>query len=246
MNKSKNGLAIFALISYNKYKNLSQEMRYIMDFIEYWELLHTIRKDSNVEQYYDELLRPLFKQAIRDITNVKVIPTFDTRYHGRQKRGKYECITGINDKLVWPDYIFVPDNYTHDAPISPYIKVEFKIPNIRTEGEKTFYYPIYKPSIKFIKEIESELSETPLILTDGITWLFMKSQTDLKKLRNEEGMDKICFVEKVQKYYSGNIVKLFYDSDKRFDVLKKKIASFIEESELYKVTNPSSSLIQKI
>lgn len=217
-----------------------------MGFNEYWELLHTIRKDSNVEQYYDELLRPLFKQAIKDVTNVKVVPTFDTRYHGRQERGKYECITGTDDKLVWPDYIFVPDDYTHNAPISPYIKVEFKIPNIIEKGKKTVYYPIYKSSIKFINEIKSELSETPLILTDGITWLFMnkqfiKKQSDLEKLRDEKGMDKICLVEKKQKYSHGNTVKLFHDSDKRFDVLKKKIAAFIEESELYKGTNPGLS-----
>lgn len=208
-----------------------------MNFSEYWKLLHTIKKDSNVEQYYDELLRPLFKQAIKEMTNVKVVPTFDTRYHGRQKRGKYECITGTNDKLVWPDYIFVPDDYTHNAPISPYIKVEFKIPNITEKGKQLVYYPIYKSSARFIDEIKSELSETPLILTDGITWLFLNRQLVLKKLRDEEGMDKICLVDKKQKYYNGNIIELFHDSDERFDVLKKKISTFIEKSELYRVTN---------
>ena len=209
-----------------------------MTFDEYWKLLWMIKKNSDVEQYYDELLRPLFKEAIKNTNNIKVIPTFDTRCHGKQNRSKYECITGTNNNLVWPDYIFVSDDYTHDVPVSPYIKVEFKIPNIsKTINNQMLYYPIYKSSSEFRNEITSELSVTPLILTDGITWLFLNKQSDIDKIKNEKDIDKICFLEKQKKYYTGNYVSLLLNADVQFAKLKGKINAFIKESELYKIKN---------
>lgn len=207
-----------------------------MTFDEYWKLLWIIKRDSNVEQYYDELLRPLFKESIKDTKNVKVVPTFDTRYHGKSKT-KYACITGTDDKFVWPDYIFVPNNYTHTEPTSPYIKVEFKIPNVSEKNSQIIYYPIYKSSIRFYNEITSELSETPLILTDGITWLFLNSQSDIDKIKSEKDIEKICFFDKRQKYYKGNYVELFQDAHKQFIILKKKINNFIKESKQYQTVN---------
>lgn len=46
-----------------------------MDFNTYWKLLLEIKENSDVEQYYDEMLRPLFKDVIQHINNVKVVPT---------------------------------------------------------------------------------------------------------------------------------------------------------------------------
>lgn len=207
-----------------------------MTFYEYRNLLWAIKRDSDVEQYYDEILRPLFKEAVSDTKNVKVIPTFDTRNRSKNK-SKYECITGTDDKLVWPDYIFVPNHYTHDTPVSPYIKVEFKIPNIANINNKILYYPIYKPSVKFNNEIKSEVSETPLILTDGITWLFLRELSDADKVESEKDIERICFIEKNQKYYNGNYVTLIQDAEKQFTVLKNKISTFIKESKRYRTTN---------
>lgn len=204
-----------------------------MNFNEYWKLLWTIKKDSDVEQYYDELLRPFFKEAIKDMKNVKVIPTYDTRYRGKN-REKYECITGSFDKLVWPDYIFVPIIYSHNTPVFPYIKIEFKKPNIGQKGDRLLYYPIYKSSRSFQNEISSELSTSPLILTDGITWLFLKEQSDINKIKSEQDIERICFVDKKENYYSGNYVVLFQDANERFNILKKMICTFIEESSYYK------------
>mgnify|MGYP000816242529 CR=1 FL=1 len=35
-----------------------------MEFNAYWELLLEIKENSDVEQYYDEMLRPLFKDCL--------------------------------------------------------------------------------------------------------------------------------------------------------------------------------------
>lgn len=209
-----------------------------MTFKKYWKLLWTIKRDSNIEQYYDELLRPLFKEAIKNTSNVKVVPTFDTRCHSKQYKSKYKCITGTGDNLAWPDYIFVSNDYTHNAPVSPYIKVEFKVPNISKRNSKMLYYPIYKSSPKFHNEIKSELSETPLILTDGITWLFLKKQSDIDKIKNEKDIGKICFLEKTKKYRTGSYVILLQDAHEQFTMLKEKINAFVKETELYKTKNP--------
>lgn len=99
-----------------------------MEFNAYWELLLEIKENSDVEQYYDEMLRPLFKDVIKHINNVKVVPTYDTRNY-RKENNKYDVITGSKENFVWADYIFVPAKYTHINPLKPYVKVEFKRPN---------------------------------------------------------------------------------------------------------------------
>ena len=211
-----------------------------MTFNEYCNLLEEIKRNSDVEQYYDELLRPLFKEAIINMPNVKVVPTFDTRYHGNNKT-KYDCITGSFDKRVWPDYIFVPESYTHNRPVEPYIKVEFKIPNITMKNGQILYYPIYKTSNKFHDEIESELYDTPLILTDGITWYFLKEPNEINNLKNEEGIERICFIDKLKKYYTGNYVVLFENSESIFSDLKDNICRFIKTSKNYTLINSNEA-----
>lgn len=206
-----------------------------MTFDEYWNLLWNIKTDSDVEQYYDELLRPFFKEAIQETKNVKVIPTFDTRNH--TKSNKYECITGSVDKLVWPDYIFVPNQYTHDAPVSPYIKVEFKTPQITSKNGQLLYFPINKLSDKFYYEILSESSEVPLIFTDGITWLFLRKSTDVDKIKSLEDIKTISLIVKKQKYYNGYYAVLSQQIDKIFSSLKEEIKSFITQSKHYKELN---------
>lgn len=215
-----------------------------MDFDEYWKLLWTIKRDSNVEQYYDEILRPIFREVVEDMDNVKVIPTFDTRYRGKN-RDKYRCITGDVDKLVWPDYVFVPINYTHDVPVSPYVKVEFKNPKISKKEDGMRYRSIYDPSLKFYNEIKSELSESPLILTDGITWLFLRESSDIEKIESEEGIEKLCFVDKERKYRFGYYVVLVQDVNEQFIRLKDMICNFIRGSELYRITTAKAITIEK-
>ena len=86
-----------------------------MDFNTYWKLLLEIKENSDVEQYYDEMLRPLFKDVIQHINNVKVVPTYDTRNY-RKENNKYDVITGSKENFVWADYIFVQAKYSHINP----------------------------------------------------------------------------------------------------------------------------------
>ena len=196
-----------------------------MNFDEYWKLLWTIKRDSNVEQYYDEILRPIFREVVEDMDNVKVIPTFDTRYRGKN-RDKYRCITGDADKLVWPDYVFVPINYTHDVPVSPYVKIEFKNPKISKKEDRMRYRSIYDPSLKFYNEIEWEPS-------------------DIEKIESEEGIEKLCFVDKERKYRFGYYVVLVQDVNKQFVKLKDMICTFIKESELYRRTTAKAIMLEE-
>lgn len=212
-----------------------------MKFNEYWDALWRIKIDCNVEQYYDEIIRPLLVESASKIDNVKVVPTFDTRCRGKNKK-KYKCVTGEIDQLVWPDYVFVPYNYCHDNPVYPYVKVEFKVPNIgKLEENGTMkYFPIYYKSKKLYDELKAELIDCPLIVTDGITWLFLKEQGDVDNIKSIEACTKNILVDRFEKYHSGNYVKVSRDASQIYDKLKESICDFIRESELYQVINMSS------
>lgn len=160
-----------------------------MDFKEYWELLLTINRDSNREQYYDEIVRPVLKEAAKRVKNAKVVPTFDTRIHSNAK-GLWRCVTGPSDNFVWPDYIIVPEEYTHIHPVSPYARVEFKTPNIKVDQGQILYHPMTPVSAKIREELAGELSQSPLIFTDGISWLFLREPEDIKKADSNKYINK--------------------------------------------------------
>lgn len=207
-----------------------------MEFNAYWELLLEIKENSDVEQYYDEMLRPLFKDVIKHINNVKVVPTYDTRNY-RKENNKYGVITGSKENFVWADYIFVPTKYTHINPLKPYVKVEFKRPNfiIDKNTKKIQYCSIIDTARnlglnKFKNEIEGELEETPLILTDGIEWYFFKSKEDLLKNNND---NKISLLKKeniIRKGSSISYAKIIENPNHEFTMLKNILASFIEKN----------------
>lgn len=206
-----------------------------MNFDSYWQTLLTIKIDSDVEQYYDEMLRPLFRECTEPLKDIKVVPTYDTRRRKEEHNKKFECITGSAKNLVWPDYIFVPSKYTHDSPLIPYAKVEFKSPNIKFKNEQMIYYSIYKTATskgykRFKDELTSELLECPLILTDGITWLFLNSESDLENIESENELSRHCFIDKGQRYYNGHYVKIIQDPNQEFEELKKTIVSFLKNA----------------
>lgn len=207
-----------------------------MQFNEYWQTLLKIKNDYNVEQYYDEIIRPLLNESVSEMANVKVIPTFDTRNH-KEDREKYTCITGDSENLVWPDYVFVPLEYTFGKPVFPYLKVELKIPNFGMKKEKMVYYPMFQKSLNLYKELKAELIACPLIFTDGVTWMFLDKPEDVDHLDTIDKDKKITFFEEYGKYYSGHYVELSKDASERFEKLKEKICVFLIKSELYSSRN---------
>lgn len=207
-----------------------------MTFKNYWKNLWTIKTDYDVEQYYDEILSPLFKEIAQNIENVKVIPTYDTRCHSAKQYKNFKCITNEKKRLVWPDYIFAPTKYTHANPLSPYIKVEFKRPNItKLKDKRMLYYSIHATANslnykRFENEIKSELSSCPLILTDGLTWLFLKADADFYNIESEKNLSALCFLDKSQPYYNGYYVSLISNAENQFETLKKEISAFIKNN----------------
>ena len=161
-----------------------------MDFKEYLEQIQHIKKCYDYEQYYDELLRPLFLESIigADMTEIMLVPTFDTRARSETIRENYKDVTGRKEdgRYVWPDYIFVPKSYTMKKPLAPYAKVEFKIPNI--DFENGIYYPLPYSSKGIIDEIYAENYDCPLIYTDGLSWCVIERNTvkEFNKVNNEE------------------------------------------------------------
>lgn len=207
-----------------------------MDFNTYWKLLLEIKENSDVEQYYDEMLRPLFKDVIQHINNVKVVPTYDTRNY-RKENNKYDVITGSKENFVWADYIFVPAKYTHINPLKPYVKVEFKRPNfiIDKNTKKIQYCSIIDTARnlvlnKFKNEIEGELEETPLILTDGIEWYFLNSIEDLLKNNNDNIISLLKKENIIREGSSIFYAKIIENPSEKFTMLKNNLASFIEKN----------------
>lgn len=207
-----------------------------MYFNFYWQQLWYIKENYDFEQYYDEIIRPLFNEIAHNCNEIKLIPTYDTRCHNASHYNTYKCIIGEKDNLVWPDYIFVSKKYTNQTPIAPYVKVEFKKPNIKLlPNNKMVYYSIYatshrKSSNRFENEISSELSSCPLILTDGITWLFLNKISDISNIESEKNLSRICFLDLHNKYYKGHYASLASDSNSIFELLKSQIAQFIQNS----------------
>lgn len=215
-----------------------------MDFHEYWRQLWTVKDDYNQEVYYDELVRPLFKAAAESMDGVKVIPTFSTRnYRSKSRKENYRCITGGDDHFVWPDHVFVPQEYSDSRPLPPYAKVELKMPNIERAGAGQFRYVPLEKEIKRrleIEEIESELFDCALILTDGITWFFLEKQFDLDKLDKIELLDSQQIIRLVkesenprycpQSHSPIRCVELLQNKNEQFGRLKDLICTFINEN----------------
>lgn len=210
-----------------------------MNFDEYWKQLWIIKRDYDVEQYYDEILRPLFREAIENIDSVKVIPTFDTRTHNSSKRKtQYGCVANVNGNFVWPDYVFVPENYCNEKPVPPYLNVEFKRPNIVKTSEGQLRYEKFglkKVIEKNRSEIEGELRKCPLILTDGITWFFLGREFNLEKPESSGGQQTICLVNRVEDCDENSSdvlysVELCPNTNERFRKLKDVICEFVNEN----------------
>lgn len=207
-----------------------------MDFNYYWQQLWYIKENYDLEQYYDEIIRPLLNEITQNCNNTKLIPTYDTRCHNASHYNTYKCIIGTKENLVWPDYIFVSKEYTHHAPVAPYVKVEFKKPNIKLlPNKKMVYYSIYATShqntnTRFESEISSELSSCPLILTDGITWLFLNNISDITNIETEDNLSRICFLDLHSKYYKGHYTSLVSDASTKFEFLKKQTIDFLQNS----------------
>jgi hypothetical protein len=97
------------------------------------------------------------------------------------------------------------------------------------------YYSIYATSHKntnnrFENEISSELSSCPLILTDGITWLFLNDILDIPNIETEDNLSRICFLDVHSKYYKGHYVSLVSDANSKFELLKKQAIDFLQNS----------------
>lgn len=201
-----------------------------MNFKEYWELLWAIRRDCNVEQYYDEIVRPLLKEAAQNVSGVKVVPTFDTRNHrSRRRKERYKCITAVGGRPLWPDYIFVPCAYTDKHPLAPWVKVEFKTPNVEEgSGELLKYVPIEERLKSHRGQIEGNLSTCPLIFTDGISWLFLSDGSGLDEGKPLGDNERCALVDRTGKRNRSMYeVRLVPNPDEQFDRLRAQISKFI-------------------
>ncbi len=115
-----------------------------------------------------------------------------------------------------PDFQFVPSNYSYDEKKVPYkakVFVEFKSPIF---NDKVGYQRLEYTETS---EIQNEIQSCgKLILTDGISWYFLKSQ-------NSDITKKIVVENQLVLDLGDNL-----HNDRNWEVLKGTISKFIEET----------------
>lgn len=206
---------------------------YVNFGFDYQEKLEEIYINARWEAYYDLVLIPFISKYCED-KGVKIVPVHETRRSGRKSSNpkphfidNYSTMAEVMVKgkqtvkrVGIPDYVIVPSASTYENPKKSLVNIEFKLPEKLTTN-----YCEINPN-----KYETELSYqfrycNNIILTDGVTWYFLKKISDIK---TSEAIRLYDNVNKHWKYDNEATVKLC-----------ERISSFVdmalENNELCKV-----------
>lgn len=176
-----------------------------ISFKRFMDRLFEIYRDCNQEVYYSEIFIPFLRMCAP--TSIKIVPTYNDRKTGpkaekctdNEARMKTISAPKEDGSYVVPDFIYVPEAYTFEKPCKPILMVETKLPVFLKEGN--CYRPLeaYLGDKRICSELKAEINACGhVIFTDGITWMFLK-------LDSNENIEKMCepikLVEEHEPYY---------------------------------------------
>lgn len=193
----------------------------MISFESYCNKLLEIHRDCRREEYMSEAILPLLRMCCP--AGVKVVPVFDDRAVGKKSKdetARTRVMKAIgaqkpnNNGYVVPDYIFVPDNYSYDAPKSPFLMVETKLPNIieKEDGSLLYADDLSRRFKSYKSELSAEIKACGcVIFTDGFSWMFLEERDG--NIIQSEQYKTICLLNR--EVYRQKIEKASLKAEKK-------------------------------
>lgn len=199
----------------------------------YLTRLFEICYECNHENYLAEIFIPLFRECCCE--NTKIVPVFDDRKTGPKTENKTDAIKRMetiygskeDEEYTVPDYLFVSKDYSFFNPQKPIIIVETKKPILIYKNNKTYYreFSVTDYESQLLKDIRNC---TPVIFTDGITWMFLK-EDEMGHLVDENRFEPIRLVQLGNKYYECKEIINAPDKISEWNELKERIRQLLIE-----------------